>query len=93
MPCGHPDHDPPPDRTDLTCEGAGLHPDEIRGLSPDQIRARLAHLLGPVQPLDEGAVALHELYESFQAAGFPEDRAFQLTSAFLFHALDRPAGS
>jgi len=44
-------------------------------------------------PLTECAVTLHELYESFKAAGFPEDRAFQLVSAILFHALDRDAGA
>jgi hypothetical protein len=53
-----------------------------RGLPPDPFPARMADMI-------ESATGLYQLYQGFLDAGFPEDRAFQLTSAFLFHALDR----
>jgi hypothetical protein len=63
------------------------HPDECtdRGLPPDPFPAAMAEMI-------EGMDTLFQLYQGALDAGFPEERAFQLTSAFLFHALDRNSG-
>lgn len=39
-------------------------------------------------PLAEGATHLHEMYEAYLEAGFPEERAFGLVSTVLLHYLE-----
>jgi len=43
--------------------------------------------IDPSSPLEDQATMLHELYQGFQAAGFSEERAFQLLLFHLSHAL------
>jgi hypothetical protein len=81
MPCGHPAHDPAAHDDHDGCTDR-----QASGLPPDPFADGVADMI-------EGSAALFTLYQGFQAAGFPEERAFQLTSAFLFHALDIGSGS
>lgn len=42
----------------------------------------------PLTALAEGAAQVHEMYEAYMDAGFPEQRAFDLTVTVLLHSLD-----
>jgi hypothetical protein len=60
------------------------HPDQPGPPSP---RPRLTPA-DPFTELEDQAAYLHETYTTMMAAGFPEERAFQLVLCLLSHALE-----
>lgn len=41
--------------------------------------------------INEGAITHHELYQAWMAAGFPEDRAFELVKTMIIETVRRGA--